>query len=363
MKKLLFTLSVFLGVLNTINAQTDFKYCGFTEKYLTRLKTNPGIIQEQQNLENFTRSFELQKLTQKEQQTGPYIIPIVFHIIHQYGSENISDAQVLDEVRILNLDFRKLNADTTAIVPEFKGIAADANIEFRLAQKDPNGNCTNGIDRIASVQTNIGDDGSKLNPWDRKKYLNVWVVKTISSGAAGYAYYPSSVNGSPSIDGIIILSSYIGSVGTGNAVTSRALSHEIGHYLNLPHVWGDTNQPGVACGDDGVADTPVTKGYTSCTLNNAISCTPGVVENIQNYMEYAYCQNMFTAGQAIRMQAALNSSISGRSTLWSATNLTATGVDNVNPSVCSPKADFTPGNYTVICQGSAITFKEVSSNG
>lgn len=291
-----------------------------------------------------------------------YIIPIVFHIIHDYGSENISDAQVIDEVRILNNDYRKLNSDTTAIRPAFQGIAADASIEFRLANIDPNGNCTNGIDRVYSTETYIGDDGSKLNYWTRSKYLNVWVVKTISSGAAGYAYLPGTAP-SASADGILILSTYIGSIGTGNSTTSRALTHEIGHFLNLQHVWGNTNNPGVSCGNDGVSDTPVTKGWTTCNLTNNMICTANVEENVQNYMEYSYCSNMFTAGQATRMHNALGSSSGQRSSLVSNNTATATGILNSPPNVCTPKADFLPYDQVYVCAGASIAFTDVSWNG
>ena len=354
--------SLFFGFTNVNAQETTLKYCGSTEKYLERLKLHPEIIDEERSLDQFTKEFEKQQGTFKSQQ-APYIIPVVFHIVHQYGSENISDAQIVDAVRILNEDFRKLNEDTVDIVAQFKQIATDANIEFRLAKKDPNGNCTNGIDRIPSLETNIGDDGSKLNPWDRSKYLNIWVVKTISSGAAGFAYYPSSVTASPAIDGIVILSTYVGSVGTGSYFTSRALTHEVGHYLNLAHVWGSTNQPGVACGDDGVADTPETKGWTSCPLNNPIDCNPGVVENMQNYMDYAYCYRMYTANQCTRMQAALNSSASSRNNLWKSTNLTATGVDNNNPANCAPIAEYMPYNFTTVCAGGSVSFSDKSYNG
>ncbi len=297
-------------------------------------------------------------------QTAPaYIIPIVFHIIHDYGSENISDAQVLDEMRILNNDYRKLNADTTAIRAAFLGIAADAQIEFRLANIDPNGNCTNGIDRVYSTETYIGDDGSKLNYWPRNKYLNVWVVKTISSGAAGYAYLPS---GAPtaSVDGVLILSGYIGSIGTGSLSTSRALTHEIGHFLNLQHVWGNTNNPGVSCGNDGVTDTPVTKGWTSCVSSSSSHvCNASIEENVQNYMEYSYCSDMFTVGQRTRMQAALNSANGQRNQLPTASNLTATGVNNSPANVCAPKADFLPNDKVFVCVGGSLTFQDISYNG
>jgi hypothetical protein len=104
-------------------------------------------------------------------------------------------------------------------------------------------------------------------------YLNVWTVSQMADGVAGYAYFPSSVTGQFLMyDGVMILSAYVGSIGTGSTLTTRALTHEIGHYLNLPHTWGLTNAPGVACGDDGIFDTPITKGWTTCTLNG-IKCT------------------------------------------------------------------------------------------
>ncbi|MBK7182529.1 MAG: hypothetical protein IPH89_06110 [Bacteroidetes bacterium] len=119
------------------------------------------------------------------------------------------------------------------------------------------------------------------------------LVKTITSGAAGYAYLPGTTAAE---DGIMILNSYIGSIGTGNIQKSHALTHEIGHYLNLNHTWGGTNNPGVDCsGDDNVSDTPKTEGWTSCNLTGA-TCT-STLDNVQNFMEYSYCSTMFTVGQ------------------------------------------------------------------
>ena len=193
----------------------------------------------------------------------------------------------------------------SSIVSVFKPIAADCEIEFRLANIDPNGNCTNGIERIPSILTYNADDNSKLDPWPSNQYLNVWVVSDLgNSGAAAYAYYPGTAPAGK--DGVIAIHGYIGSIGTGSLGRSRVLTHEIGHCLNLAHVWGSTNNPGVACGDDGVNDTPITKGWTACNLNGSV-CNPPAIENVQNYMEYSYCCNMFTEGQKTRMRAALNS--------------------------------------------------------
>lgn len=242
--------------------------CGTDDMMQKLFAEDPSLQQHhEQLLANAYQEAQNYRAQNPGVQTQPnFIIPIVFHIIHQYGTENITDAQVQDAVDILNQDYRALNPDLSTVTDSFQALTADASIEFRLATKDPNGNCTNGIDRIYSHETNLADDEAKLNQWPREKYLNVWVVKTIgSTGVAGYAYYPSAVTGIMyTRDGIIILSTYIGSIGTGSPGTSRALTHEIGHYLSLQHLWGSNNQPNVACGDDGIADTPVTQGWNTC---------------------------------------------------------------------------------------------------
>jgi PKD repeat protein len=214
-----------------------------------------------------------------------YTIPVVFHVLHENGTENISDAQIIDQINILNRDYSKMNADTAAVIPPFQPLIAKCNIQFKLAQKDPNGNCTNGIDRIYSHRTENANDASKLNPWPREKYLNVWVIKTMESvGTAGYAYYPSATATYMfPYDGIIIIHQYIGSIGTANITNSRALTHEIGHWLNLPHTWGSTNDPEVGCGDDGPADTPVTKGHLSCTNRYDYTCDSKVLSETYDF--------------------------------------------------------------------------------
>jgi PKD repeat protein len=350
------------GTLLVTSARSqDYLRCGTTEANARYIAEHPEMLPRikaaQEELDRAAKAGAGARKTS----AGPvYVIPIVFHIVHNYGSENISDAQIRDQVDILNRDFRKKNPDTTQIVPEFRNIATDSEIEFRLATKDPNGNCTDGIDRIVSTKTNNADDASKFNPWDSKKYLNVWVVRTIGqSGVAGYAYYPGTA--SPAVDGILILSNYIGSIGTGAYGTSRALTHEVGHYLNLPHTWGNTNDPGVACGNDGVNDTPVTRGWTSCNLSNSAICTPGVKENVQNFMEYAYCSRMFTNDQKTRMRTALVSSAGGRNNLWIQSNLTATGTDGSPAPLCTPVSDFSGSQY--VCTGNLTSFTDRTWRG
>lgn len=352
-------------LITSLTYAQDFKPCSTDDMVKQYFKEHPEAEEAAKLAKAESEAFRAGFRSGNQVATQPFVIPIVFHIIHQYGSENISDAQIRDAVEGMNEDFQLRNADTSLIVAAFKNLKGNAQFELRLATKDPNGNCTNGIDRIYSNETNIGDDGSKLNVWPRNKYLNVWVVKAISSGAAGYSMYPSSVVNYPQGDGVMILSTYVGSIGTGSVGTSRALTHEVGHWSDLEHTWGSTNQPGVSCGDDGVSDTPITKGFTSCNTNTANQCNVNIYENIQNIMDYAYCQRMFTIEQCTRMQAAMSSSISSRNNLGTQANLIATGTDDATffgtPVSCSPKADFNITPVT-ICAGGTVSFKDLSFN-
>ncbi|MBN8696205.1 MAG: PKD domain-containing protein [Bacteroidetes bacterium] len=345
----------------------ELKHCGTTEAMNKLFAEHPEIYQQYLQEEEANRLKDQEAYAQgypgmNNRSSVPlYTIPVVFHIIHQNGTENITDAQIHDQMRILNEDYSKMNANNANTVAAFQSISADCQIAFKLAQKDPNGNCTNGIDRIYSAETNIGDDGSKLNPWPRNKYLNVWVVKTIDNGAAGYAYLPGTAF-NPATDGIIILHNYIGSIGTGNSVVSHALTHEVGHYLNLLHCWGNGNTPGQASNcsaDDNVTDTPNTIGWTSCNLSGA-TCG-SALDNVQNFMEYSYCSTMFTTGQKNRMHNALNSTSAQRNQLSTTTNLAATGVST--PAVLCA-ADFLSNSSTnIVCAGDDITFTDNSWNG
>lgn len=356
MKRHFYTLWAFLLALTplTMQAQSTFK-CGSVHQEQALFEEHPELLQQQQELDALVR---MPQGNSRVDSGEVYVIPIVFHVVHNYGPENISDEQIYDAVRILNEDFRKLNADTSAIIQDFKALAGDARIEFRLAQVGPDLECTNGIDRIHSYKTYVGNDNAKLNPWPRSYYLNVWVVNFIPRNVAGYAYRPGSVAGLPgsSIDGIIIRSDYVGSIGTGTPRLSRALTHEIGHYLNLPHTWGNTNEPEVACGDDGILDTPVTMGWLSCNLNGNV-CNPGVIENVQNYMEYSYCSNMFTEGQITIMRNTLASPQSGRSALWSDFNHNYTGINT--QAICGPVADMY-ADKRFVCEGDAVQFFNAS---
>jgi len=311
-----------------------------------------------------------------------YVIPIVFNIVHVGGAENISDLQVTDAIRVINEDYSRMNPDTTDVVAGFQNNIADVGFEFRLAQKDALGNCVRGINRIYSTTTFDGDEGmvDKVNQsingststsnthFPRNKYLNIWVC-AYAGGAAGYTNTPS--NWIPSkYDGIWVLHNYVGSIGTSSQQRSRTLTHEIGHWFNLRHTWGNTNNPGCTgqagppcdgdnnCStDDNVSDTPNTIGWTSCNLTGATCGSP--LDNVQNYMEYSYCSRMFTNGQKTRMRTAATSSTAQRNQLWTATNLANSGTDGTN-IFCG--VDFEATEY-IICVGDSITFNDLSYHG
>jgi PKD repeat protein len=292
-----------------------------------------------------------------------YVVPVVFHVMHMYGSENVNDAQIYQSMDVINRQWQHNDPDSVTIIPEFKQVAGGLNIEFRLANIDPYGNCTNGIEHIYSHETYNGDTYVKINQWDRAKYLNIWLSQQ-ADGAGGYAIYPAGTDGLQFwTDGIV------GATGQslGGEIT---LSHEIAHYLNISHVWGNTNDPEVQCGDDGVLDTPPTAGHSgnggcnSAWLTGPANrvCDPDTIENAQNYMDYSFCGVMFSKGQMTRAENALLGVSGLRNNLWNDTTLAATGThDTSTYQLCAPVADFhTPD--TRICQGGNALFTDHSWN-
>lgn len=327
-KSLLLTLAT---IANAVMAQDEaIKPCGTAEIANRYLQNYPQTFAKKEQLENFTKDFSLYKNTEKSG-VAKYIIPVIIHIIHNGGTENIADAQVLDQMTILNEDFKMTNADLSGVIADFQGVIADFEIEFRLAKKDPNGNPTTGIERIKSsntVETKL--NAAKINQWPPEKYLNVWVVKD-ASGNVGYTYFPYLADTEPQNDGIVIRHDAFGKTGTAASATWKrnSMSHEVGHWLNLMHLWGSSNSPGVSTNcndDDGVTDTPNEVGaYFKCDKAFK-SC--GTLNMAQNFMTYTFCGVMFTEGQKTRAHAALNSTLAKRNKIWTETNLKATGVDD-----------------------------------
>lgn len=298
-----------------------------------------------------------------------YYIPIVFHILHQGGPENITDAQIYSEMAQLNKDWSATTADTANTQTPWKGLEADVQIQFKLATIDPSGNCTNGITRHYDANTNwIQNTTPCQYTWDRTKYYNVYVVKTITIPsstftAAGYSSFPGT-NGA-SNDVTVCLSNYIGNMGTSSPGNSHCLTHESGHFFNLYHIWDCCTSAATACGgSDQVGDTPETKGHNpgNCPSGTANQvCHAGIDENVNNYMDYSYCYTMFTAGQVTRMRNTIINNVGnvGRQNLASTANGIATGI--TTPQVCVPVANFHASTRTA-CPNTTITFSDSSSN-
>jgi PKD repeat protein len=345
-------IAVFL-ICSAANAQTE-KGCGFIYAQDKVRKIVPDYDARLKQLES------IPSISSAKSAAATLTIPVVFHVLHLNGSENISDAQIQSAISVLNIDYRKQNPDTTQIVTAFKNLAADVNVEFVLASLDPDGKCTNGITRHYDTHTDWDVDQSFYTyTWPPAKYLNIYVVRSMTnSGAAAYTFLPGSVPAS--MDAIVTLDNYVGKIGTSSSGRSRTLTHEVGHWLGLPHIWGSTNNPGVSCGDDGVSDTPITKGHSWCNLSSGSTCNPPTVENIQNYMNYSGCPRMFTIGQSNKMNGVLASTLADRDKVVSAQNMTATGIVNPNYN-CAPKPEFVSTPYT--CEGSQLTFTDHSYNG
>src|SRR5262245_17524663 len=242
-------------------------------------------------------------------------IPVVVHVVYKTPAQNISDAQIQGQIDVLNADFRKKNADISTVPAPFQPFADDTRIEFELASRDPHNNPTNGIIRT-STATNAftHDDAVKAaatggsDAWPRDNYLNIWVCQ-LAGGLLGYAQFPG---GAAATDGVVILHSAFGTTGTATAPFNlgRTTTHEVGHWLNLRHIWGDD---GTGCwGSDFVDDTPNQAGpnYGTPTFPSTSCGNEPNGDMFMNYMDYVddAAMVMFTKGQVNRMQDVLDSS-------------------------------------------------------
>lgn len=371
MKKIL--LSLFLSVTYVVSiAQEgipgiDYRSCSAAERNNEIINNDPAKKELMENAHEWALKWTeehygkplLNNSSTGKSDTILFVIPVVWHVIHNDGQENISKATIEYEMEELNKDYQKLNPSISVAHPLFAPIVADVQVEFRLARLDPDGNCTEGITRTKSELTYAMDESAKFLPgaesWNRngRYYLNIWVGVSLANGAGGYAYYPGTVGMDQ--DGLVLRYQQLG-----NTVT-----HEVGHWLNLAHCWGNSNTPGDPnnCnGDDGVADTPNTIGQTGCT-QTAQSC--GSIDNVQNYMEYNFCDVMFTEGQKQRAHAALNSpsDVGKRKTMWSANNRLLTGTDDpyqTNPVCILQGSDF-KYNKKYICEGDSVSFQDYNT--
>ncbi|MEM7660210.1 MAG: fibronectin type III domain-containing protein, partial [Bacteroidota bacterium] len=286
-----------------------------TTEYQTLVESqNPGFFQRRQAIDAHAAAHARDKATFGSRTgDGVITIPVVVHVLYNIPEENVSDDQVMSQIRILNEDFRRLNPDTVNTPVAFQSAAADTRIEFCLADIDPDGQPTTGITRTPTNNASFGlnnaikfaSTGGK-DAWPRDQYMNMW-VGDIAGGVLGYAQFPG---GAPETDGIVVDYLYFGDIGTATPPfhLGRTATHEVGHWLNLRHIWGDGG-----CGvDDFVGDTPLAgapnfDGFP-CSFPGPNTCSTGPgdqADMFQNYMDYSedLCFNLFTKDQSTRMEA------------------------------------------------------------
>lgn len=341
--KHLFTLGLvltqFIGFSQTVHR------CGTDDLIAARETSNPGYESDANDL--YRKAVSM--IDRGQRGGGVYQIPVVFHIIYNTPAENLSDDLAHSQIARLNMDYRRLNADTTDTRVEFLPVAADTEIEFYLAGVDPDGNPTNGITHTETSRSDFAID--PFNPasmdemkmestggvaaWDTEKYLNIWVCDLIGTGSLfqilGFAFPPSiapnwpagSAASSSEFEGVAIHYEVFGennplSVGTfATADMGRTAVHEVGHYLGLRHIWGDVLFGDGCTEDDGLEDTPNASANAGqmCNFSNN-TCVDSPVDfpdMIENYMDYAeeQCMNLFTEDQVQIMQWMLDSARTG----------------------------------------------------
>ena len=312
MKKTYIAMLGLMMSLSTIGFSQSQRSCGSMDHLHQQIAEDPTVETRMQQIEHATSQW----LSDPSHRTGAIItIPVVVHVVYNTVAQNISDAQVQSQIDVLNEDFRKLNADASLTPSIFSALGADCQIQFCLAQRDPNGNATTGIIRKSTTTTAFStNDNMKRaanggsDPWNTSQYLNIWSCN-MSGGILGYAQFPG---GAAATDGVVILFNAFGR--TGNVAApfnkGRTGTHEVGHWLNLRHIWGDAT-----CGSDLVNDTPThnTANYGCPTYPHLSTCTGTPTEMTMNYMDYTddACMYMFTTGQSTRMTAAINTSRTG----------------------------------------------------
>jgi len=351
---------LFMLLILAWNGQAQDR-CGVVE-YTEQLRNKKSLLESNSHFEDWLNARVAQRRAGRINAAEmTYRVPVVVHVIHKgeaVGSgANITDAQIVSQIKVLNDDYARLNADAVNTPAEFQSVAAGINLEFVMAKQDPNGLATTGIVRVKGTknQWSMSDNSAlkALSYWPAEDYLNIWVTD-LSSTLLGYAQFPvsSGLNGLEDqednrlTDGVVIDYLTFGTKDAGsfpltpNYDKGRTTTHEMGHFFGLRHIWGDDNG---ACGGVGdyVGDTPDQGDETDgCPSNPKTSCS--VHNMFQNYMDYTYdaCMNLFTQGQVDRMVTVLENSPRRISLL------TSHGLDNPAPvpndmgivSIVSPTA-------------------------
>jgi hypothetical protein len=309
---------LFFWLIKPVKSQEP---CGTMQVLKEQLKNDPGMQKRMDESDKQIKKYDTnpQLLTD-----DLVVIPVVVHVIYHTAAQNISKAQIESQIAVLNEDFMRQNADTVNTPAVFKGRAANINLQFALAIRDPNGEATSGITRTYTDKTtfsgytemkNWNSDTGGHAAWPATDYLNVWICNLDGLGIRGFATFPDALD---DVDGIVVEPDAFGRGSEFNLASNynlgRTGTHEVGHWLRLSHTWGD----GGCNIDDGIGDTPSAGAPnwidTPCTFPGPNSCSriePDGVDHpdmFQNYMDYSndQCMNLFTEGQKSLMRKAFD---------------------------------------------------------
>ncbi|MFI0405791.1 zinc metalloprotease [Actinomadura sp. 3N508] len=284
--------------------------CGAMHVHRRLLNESMTYRARRAQIEDRALQFEIGRLSSARHEV--ITIPVVVHVVYHDAEENIDDQQIMSQLDVLNQDFRGTNPDVSKVPDVWTSLVSDVQIEFALAATDPLGKPSNGIVRVETRRTEFGtDDAVKAtatggsDPWPTDRYLNMWVCK-LGGGLLGYAQFPG---GPPQTDGVVVLHAAFGTTGTAASPFDggRTATHEIGHWLDLFHIWGDDD--GACSNDDRVADTPnqADANVGKPTFPH-VTCNNGPNGDMfMNYMDYVddAAMFMFTKGQRERIDACL----------------------------------------------------------
>jgi hypothetical protein len=318
------------------------RQCATMDVHRRLLTYSPAYREARAAIENTTRSLLAGR--EAPRFAGVVRIPTVVHVVWNNANQNVSEAQINSQIDVLNRDFRATNPDVNTVPAVFQNLVADSRVEFFLATTDPDGNPTNGITRTpTNVASFSSNDAIKSNAtggadaWPADRYLNIWVGQ-LGGGLLGYAQFPG---GPPETDGVVITHTGFGTTGTATPPfhLGRTATHEVGHYFNLFHIWGDDGQG--CSGSDEVSDTPNQGGgNVGVPTFPHVSCNNGPNGDLfMNYMDYVddVAMVMFTKGQAARMEACLDavrsSFLAGQQTPEPAGPVVSWGADRIDAFV------------------------------
>ncbi len=288
------------SITNTTSETAPFisqRTCASNDVLQAQLAADPSLRQRMNAIEAFTQNAIASNATARLANDGSVIIPVVVNVLYRTAAENISAAQIQSQIDVLNEDYNNTNKDNSSVPSIFKTADASVGVHFELA---------NIVRKSTNKKSWSANDAMKkssqggINPTDPAHNLNIWSCN-LGQSLLGYAQFPG---GNPATDGVVILYSALGRTGTliPKYDKGRTATHEIGHWMNLRHIWGDAN-----CGDDLVADTPQADAanYGCPAFPKASTCTQKLTEMTMDYMDYTddACMYMFSNGQKQRMLA------------------------------------------------------------